>query len=125
MKDEEVIASLKKIVSRENITSGHLTGIGAVNCVRLGYYDLATKGYYQKEFMDNFELLNITGNIAYFEGKPMLHCHVTIADHNLNVFGGHLDEAKVSVTVEIFLTETDAKIERKMDENFKLALMEF
>jgi predicted DNA-binding protein with PD1-like motif len=60
-----------------------------------------------------FELLTLEGNIvplvgefgALKHGDPVLHLHATLGTAYGNVFGGHLFEATIFTTTEIFLAK--------------------
>jgi predicted DNA-binding protein with PD1-like motif len=113
---DEVIASLKKLAAAERIGAGSFIGLGAVRDVTLGYLDLDEKQYQKRQFGPaSMELVALTGNLALFEGEPLAHCHAVISDREMSVFGGHLFEATVSVTVEIFLRVYEGEIARRFD----------
>ena len=113
---DEVIAALKKLAAAERIGMASLTGIGAVKDVTLGYLDLDQKEYLKREFNgDSMELVSLTGNLAVLDGEPVAHCHAVIGDREMRVFGGHLFQATVSVTAEIFLRVYVGEIVRQFD----------
>jgi uncharacterized protein len=114
---DEVIASLKKLAAAERIGTGSLTGVGAVRDVVLGYLDLDQKQYLKREFDSaSMELVALTGNLALLDGEPVAHCHAVVGDREMRVFGGHLFEATVSVTVEIFVRVYAGEIARRFDD---------
>ncbi len=123
-KGEEVVSSLVEIAERENILSGFVVGLGAVTEVRLGYYDLETKEYYSKNFEEDYEIGNMVGNIAQVDGKAFLHAHMTISDKECKAFAGHLFSAKIYATGEFFIYTFDSKMERKLDEEIGLKLLD-
>ena len=113
---DEVIVSLKKLADAERIGEASFTAIGAVRDVVLGYIDLETKSYLRREFgADSMELVSAIGNLARLEGDPVVHCHATVGDREMHVYGGHLFQAIASVTVEIFLRVYDGEINRRFD----------
>jgi uncharacterized protein len=115
---DEVTESLKRLAATERIGMASFTGIGAVKDVVLGYLDLDQKQYLKRELgPDSMELVSMTGNLALINGEPALHCHVVVGDRELRVFGGHLFEASVSVTVEIFLRVYEGELAREFDPN--------
>ena len=116
---DEVIASLKKLAAAERIGMASLAGIGAVKDVTLGYLDLDQKEYLKREFNgDSMELVSLAGNLALLDGEPVAHCHAVISDREMRAFGGHLFQATVSVTVEIFLRVYEGEIVRQFAPNF-------
>lgn len=113
---DEVIVSLKKLADAERIGEASFTAIGAVRDVVLGYIDLATKSYVRREFgAESMELVSAIGNLARLDGEPVVHCHATVGDREMQIYGGHLFRAVASVTVEIFLRVYDGEINRHFD----------
>lgn len=94
------------------IFGGSVSGIGGVREVELGFW--RSPDYQRKALAGNWELLSLLGNISSYEGRPFAHLHVSLADENLNVLGGHFFEARVTATAEIFLSRT-APIVREWD----------
>jgi hypothetical protein len=122
-KGEEIIKSIQDFCETNNIYSGTINGIGAATKVVLGYFNLKTNKYIEKTFSDDYEIISLSGTIAIFEEKPILHIHISIADNNFNIHGGHLISATVSVTFEGILNPFPDKLERTIDENFGLKLL--
>lgn len=113
---DEVVMSLKKLADAERIGEASFTAIGAVRDVVLGYIDLETKSYLRREFgADSMELVSAIGNLARLDGEPVVHCHATVGDREMQIYGGHLFRAVASVTVEIFLRVYDGEINRRFD----------
>jgi len=122
-KDEEVMASLIKF-HKEYSNSGlcKVDGIGAVEEPHLGY--LKDQGYINTQFKGDYEVVSMTGSIALKDGEPLPHIHMAISDIECRSFGGHLISAIVSATLEVFITTTDVVVERKLDPEVGLALMD-
>ena len=120
-KDEKIIESLTNFCKQQKIKGAKISALGAVLKVDISYYSLKDYKYHSKEFIGEFEVLNITGNVSVVGEKPFCHLHITISE-NFNAFGGHLNEAIVGPTLEIFLN-IEEKLERKYDENVKLKLL--
>lgn len=115
---DEMIASLKKLADAERIGAASFTAIGAVREAVLGYIDLEAKTYLRREFgPESMELVSAIGNLARLDGAPVVHCHATIGDREMRVYGGHLFQAVASLTVEIFLHVYDGEIIRRFDPN--------
>jgi predicted DNA-binding protein with PD1-like motif len=68
------------------------------------------------------EVVNFTGNVALVEGEQFLHVHVVLSDTDNRAHGGHLKEAEVAVTLEVFLSDFQTEIERVYDEETGLKL---
>lgn len=123
VKEEEVISTLKTFCIKNHIKSGIISGIGAVNFVKIGLYDTYNKEYITKTFSDDLEITSLSGNISLKEDSIHLHLHINLSNKDFQVFGGHLIEAIISATGEIFIEEFDDPIDRKFDQESKLFLL--
>ena len=123
LEGEKLIESITGFCKEKNIAAAKFNAIGAVKEVELGFYNLAAKEYKWKKTEAEFELDSLTGNVALHGGKPFVHAHATVSDNEMHAFGGHLKEAVVGASCEIFLTPLQGKIERKHDEKTGLKLM--
>ncbi len=116
-KGEEVVTSLKKFCLQNNVKLASLTGIGAADRVIVGLFNTETKQYHDKEFVGEYEITNISGNITTKNGETYFHLHITLGDEKHRAYGGHLNEAWISGTCEIVINCIDGNLERKYDEN--------
>ena len=115
---DEIISSLKLIAASERIGLASIDGIGAVREAVLGYLDLDQKQYLKRQFgSESMELLSLLGNLAKLEGEPVVHCHVLLANREMQAVGGHLFEATTSATVEIFIRVFEGEVSRRFDPN--------
>lgn len=119
--NEPVIATLTQFCIDHEIENGQLSGIGAIKEIELGAYLLDKQVYVKQTFDDIYELVSAQGNIALKNGQPFIHMHITIGDHDLNVKGGHLFEAKVGVVAEFYLRKSNTQIYRELDPAIGLA----
>lgn len=122
---EEIVASLKTIAEKENIKLAYLTGIGAVGRVTAGVFDTKEKVFKGRRWEGDLKVVSIGGNINTMNGETYIHFHISVADEQGNVFGGHLQEAVISGTGELVLTEMNGTVDRKFDEEIGLNLFEF
>ena len=58
------------------------------------------------------------------DGEPFLHLHVALGRSDLSVVGGHLDEAIVYPTIEVWLRTEDVDIQRTKDPETGLDLLD-
>lgn len=123
-KGEELVEQLTKFVDNKNVQAGWLTGLGGVLNVRLGYYHLKRKKYVFRHVKDVVELVSLVGNIASYEGEPALHLHGVVSDRNNKAHGGHIKELIVGGTLEIKLDTIDATLDRKLDDEIGLPLLD-
>ena len=122
--DEDLIDAITKLVKKYNIKAGFLNCIGALKKFTIGYFDLNKKEYKLETFDENVELVSCLGNIAYKNGEPIIHAHVSVGRPDFSIIGGHLSQPSIiSVTGEIYILEIDQKITRSLDSQFNLMLL--
>lgn len=122
--DEDLIDAITKLVKTYNIKAGLLNCIGAFKKFTIGYFDLDKKEYKLETFDENVELVSCLGNIAYKNGKPIIHAHVSVGRPDFSIIGGHLSQPSIiSVTGEIYILEINKKLNRSLDPQFNLSLL--
>lgn len=124
-KGEEIVSSIKKFCKKENILLGTISGIGAVNKVKIGLFDTKEKKYYSNDYEGDFEICPLLGNISTMNKEIYLHIHINVADKNNRSFGGHLSEAYVSATFEAVIERIEGNVNRKLSDEIGLNLIEF
>ena len=124
-KGEEIISSTESFAGDKKIPSGVIAGIGALTEVTLGYFDRNHKKYLKQTFKDVYEMLNLSGNISYVEGKPLVHAHVILGKSDYTVIGGHLFSGVVAVTGEVFIQTFEDRFSRQLNPEFNLNLLRF
>lgn len=122
---ENLFTSLETFATKEELTAGHLSGIGALQDCELGFYHLHSKTYDRKMFAAEAELLSLDGNLCFFEGKPFFHIHTVLGGPDFNCYGGHLFAANVAVTCEMNFRPMEAEIIRKPNPEIGLNLIHF
>jgi len=120
---EEVIQTLSGFVTGEGLRGGDITGIGAVESVVIGYFDLQRREYDRRTLEGELELLSFVGNLAWADGVAVVHAHVTLGGPDFSVVGGHLFSADIAVTGEFYITAFDQDIMRHLDEQTGLKLI--
>lgn len=123
-KGEEFIVSLQKFCIARSIDNAYFAAIGSVENPKLAHYMVSTKKYTEKELVGIYEVTALIGNVALFEGKPLIHAHASLSDEHMRGFGGHIVETTVSATVEVFLTRYNTQLEKKLSEEIGLKLWE-
>ena len=122
---EFIIDSIKKACKSYNVKCAQISGIGATDSFVCGVYNINNKAYKEIKFEGQFEILSLSGNISQKDNETYVHAHICASDENGRSFGGHLIDARVSVTSEIILIVSDSLIVRKFDESLGINLMEF
>ncbi|MBO5408838.1 MAG: DNA-binding protein [Clostridia bacterium] len=116
-KGEEIMETLNVLCRKENILAGIVSGIGATNDVTVGLFDMEKKSFFQNTYTGDREITSLAGNISCKDGQPYYHLHITVADGNNQVLGGHLSRCVISVTAEITVIIASVKTDRTPDEN--------
>jgi uncharacterized protein len=121
---EEINESIKKFCEKLDVKNAEISAIGSVDSPTLAHYRVDTKKYKEKTFEGIFEITSLIGMVALFDGKPLVHVHVTISDDKMRAFGGHLVKGLTSATVEILLTAFDSKNTKSFDKKIGLKLLD-
>ena len=114
-----------KLIDKEQIVSGWINGIGAIENITIGAYDLNNKTYIKKDLDGVYELTSLMGNITLKDGSPFMHIHVSLSDHNCKALGGHLFDANISIAGEFIINTFSDHIKRTYNEQIGLHLMDF
>jgi len=121
---EEILDRLAAFARERALVGGVLWGIGAVENPVLAYYDRNAKAYHDRRFEGIYEITNLTGNLAWRGDAVVVHAHMTVSGPNFEAWGGHLKEARIGVTGEIFLHPLDRAVRRRLNPDFNLPLID-
>ena len=122
---EEILASLREIALRENIRLAQISAIGAVGDFTVGVFHTAEKQYHANRFQGDWEIVSLSGSITQMNGEYYAHLHMSAGGTDGTVVGGHLNEAVVSATCELFITVLDGTVERRFSPEVGLNLFDF
>jgi predicted DNA-binding protein with PD1-like motif len=120
---DEVIHSIEDFARLNGIQAAHFTAIGAFSQATLAWFSLERKDYDHIPVNEQVEVVSLVGNISMYEGHPQVHAHVAVARRDGAGMGGHILEAYVRPTLEIFVTELPGRLERKKDPETTLPLL--
>jgi uncharacterized protein len=99
--------------------------IGALSYAKLGWFNCETKQYDPACVLhEQVELLSLIGDIALKDGEPQVHAHVVVGRSDGTAHGGHLLEARVRPTCELILTESPSHLQKKVDPESGIALIQ-
>ncbi|MDD3411447.1 MAG: DNA-binding protein [Eubacteriales bacterium] len=124
-KGEEIVETLTHLAKRENLRLAEISGIGATNDFTVGLYNLAEHEYHANTFEGDHEIVSLLGTLTIRHGEPYLHLHMSCAEGDGSVVGGHLTRAVVSATCEVVLRLSQGRVERRHDEDVGLNLFSF
>lgn len=122
---EEIISCVKAVCEKEQVHFGSISGIGAVDHAVVGLYHVADRKYESNTFDGEMEMTSLLGNATEKDDQVYLHFHAAFAKADGQVVGGHLNEARVSGTAEIFIHTAPGSIGRRADPVTGLNLFDF
>ena len=122
---EDVFTCLEELAGTKGWPAGFVSGIGAIEDIEIGAYDLPNKTYFRKNLEGIYELASLQGNFSKVDGKPFFHLHGVISDHSLQALGGHFFGFKVAVSCEVKIRIFPKEVTREMDEETGLKLLNF
>ncbi|WP_255550970.1 DUF296 domain-containing protein [Granulicella sp. dw_53] len=115
-KGDEVLSGLTDFAIQHKVEDAHFTGIGAVSGATLGWLNLGRKVYHAIQVKEQVEVLSMMGDVATFNGRPVVHTHVVLGKHDGSTVGGHLWEMHVNPTLEVFVTVNSVPLRKRPDE---------
>jgi uncharacterized protein len=123
-KGDEVMSGLTEFARRENIGGGHFTAIGALQSARFGWFDRTRKAYRDIPIHHQVELISLVGDAGLANDAPQIHVHAAVGLPDGQVHGGHMLEAIVWPTLELFFTAYPTPLVKKHDPETNLFLFD-
>lgn len=112
---DEACSEIVAFAKANDVNAATLTAIGACTSATLAYFDAGKGDYVSKRFDEQMEIASFIGGIADDVGQTVLHAHIVLGRHDYSALAGHLQEIDVFPTMEIVLTETPARLRKKLD----------
>ena len=123
-KGDEALSGLTDFVIQNRIEDAHFTGIGAVSGATLAWLDPAKKIYHRIAVGEQVEVLSLIGDVATFNGKPIVHMHAVLGKPDGATTGGHVFELNVNPTLEIFMTVNTTPLKKRPDDESGMKLID-
>ena len=120
---ENIVECIKSVARLYDVKSAIVSGIGATDKFTCGVFNPVTREYKENHFLGTYEILSLCGNLTQMNEEPYVHLHIIVGDENCASIGGHLIEARISATAEIFLQIIDQPIDRIRDDDIGLNLL--
>jgi predicted DNA-binding protein with PD1-like motif len=112
---DDVLARLGTLMVGEEIPSAMLSGFGFAGQITFGFFDFEAREYKPKSY-ENVEVTNLTGSLAWKDGKPLPHLHATAGNASFEAVGGHLLALEVGRgSMELYVTILPNRLERATD----------
>jgi hypothetical protein len=123
-KGDEVMSGLTDFARQNKVTAASFTAIGAFSYATVAWFDDNRKEFKLIPINQQVELVSMIGDIALSGDQPVVHTHVAVASSDGTVRGGHLIEAHVFPTLELFLTVYPTALHKQRDDATGLKLID-
>ena len=121
---DEAFSGLLEFAQKYHVTSAHFTAIGAVNGATLGWFDPQRKMYKKIPINGQHEVIAMSGDIALYKGKPIVHTHMVVGTSDGTTRAGHVLAAYVSPTLEVMVTVDPVAMQKRFDPETDLTLID-
>lgn len=113
---DNLLESITQCAKDAKLKGASISGLGQVHNPTLAYF---TSNPDDKptltKFPGYYELAGFNGNITNNANKYYTHAHAVLADKQFHGIAGHVNSAKVGLTVEITITPFPASVQRAVD----------
>jgi hypothetical protein len=123
-KGDEAFSGLMEFAEKYRVTSAHFTAIGAVNGATLGWFDPRRKMYRKIPIDGQHEVIGMSGDIALYQGKPVVHTHMVLGTSDGTTRAGHVLAAYVFPTLEVMVTVDPITMQKRFDPETDLTLID-
>src|ERR1700683_3978152 len=121
---DEAFSGLLEFAEKYHVTSAHFTAIGALNKATLGWFDPRRKMYKKIPVNGQHEVIGMSGDIALYQGKPVVHTHMVVGSSDGTTRAGHVLDAYVSPTLEVMVTVDPIAMHKRLDPETDLTLID-
>jgi uncharacterized protein len=123
-KGDEVMSGLTDFARQNKVASASFTAIGAFSHATVAWFDDGRKEFRLIPIKQQAELTSMIGNITLSGEQAVAHAHVSVASSDGTVRGGHLIDAYVFPTLEVFMTVYPTALHKQLDDATGLKLIE-
>jgi uncharacterized protein len=120
---DEAFSGLLEFAEKYHVTSAHFTAIGAVSGATVAWFDPQRKMYKKIPVVGQHEVIGMSGDIALYRDKPVVHTHMVVGNPDGTTVGGHVLEAYVSPTLEVMVTVDPKPMQKRFDPETDLTLI--
>jgi len=115
-KGDEALSGLTDFALKYGVGDAHFTGIGAVRSATVAWLDAPNKVYHRISVPEQVEVLSLIGDVATYNGKPVVHMHAVLGHSDGTTTGGHVFELNVNPTLEVFVTVNSVPLKKRPDD---------
>src|ERR1700675_2785623 len=121
---DEVYSGLQEFAEKYHVTSAHFTAIGALNDATVGWFNPQRKMYKKIAINGQHELIGMSGDIALYQGRPVVHTHMVVGGPDGTTRAGHVLAAYVSPTLEVMVRVDPIAMKKRFDPETDLTLID-
>jgi predicted DNA-binding protein with PD1-like motif len=121
---DEILDGLTRFAVEKKISAARITGIGSIHNGTLAWLNPDTKKFRMIQIDQQAEVLSLLGDIAMYQGKPVVHVHMVVGFGDGTAHGGHLLEAHVWPTLEVIVTAYPRPMYKKFDPEKGIAVID-
>ena len=90
----------------------------------MGWFDAQRKMYKKIPIDGQHEVIGMSGDIALYQRKPVVHTHMLVGSPEGTTQGGHVLEAYESPTLEVMVTVDPVTMQKRFDPATDLTLID-
>src|ERR1700721_391851 len=121
---DEAFSGLLEFAEKYQVASAHFTAIGALNGATLGWFDPQRKMYKKIPINGQHEVIGMSGDIALYQGKPVVHTHMIVGGPDGATAPGPVLDGYVSPTLEVMVTVDPITMKKRLDPATDLTLID-
>jgi hypothetical protein len=108
-KGDDIKAGLAEFATKNHLTDAQFTAVGAMDSAVIGWSDRPKKAFKVVRLEEEMEIASFSGSITRNkDGDPVVHVHCVVALlRNGAVYAGHLLHGRVSLTLQLYLTDSE------------------
>ena len=108
-KGDDVKVGLAEFATKNHLTDAHFTAVGAMDSAVIGWSDRPKKAFKVVKLEEEMEIASFSGSVTRNkDGDPVVHVHCVVALlRNGAVYAGHLLHGRVSLTLQLYLTDSE------------------
>ena len=114
-KGDEIMSGMTAFARNERLQAAHFTAIGAIERGLFGWFDKEVKAFRNLPVNSPAEVVSLVGDVGLVNGAPAVHIHAVVILEDGVARGGHLLQADVWPTLEVFLTAYPAPLLKELD----------
>lgn len=123
--DDRVMETLERFSREHDVRGAHLQALGAFREATLAYFDWETKEYREIPVDAQVEVAALVGDVARAadDDAVEVHAHCVLGRPDGSAVAGHLVEARVRPTLEVFLVDEGVTLLKREDPESGLTLI--